>query len=323
MPARILVVAALLAALPVAASTQAPKTPAFEVASITPATMPTPELIMSGNARIGMTVTDTRVDIGFMSLNDLMMRAFRLQPYQVSGPPWLNEPRFDIKATIPPGVSKDQVPEMLQALLAERFGLVSHREQREMPVYALVVGKDGHKLGKAEELPPPPAEPVPGEISLNTGESQVRLTPGAGKTVSMVMTDPRTGPVRLHLDPATGEMNMEMLAVSMASLSEMLTSLTDRPVIDRTGLAGTHAATIKLSMADMLNAARAAGMGSLLPPGMGAPAIGGQAPALGAADPSGNSIQLAVQRLGLRLDSQRSPIEVVVIDKVEKAPTAN
>jgi uncharacterized protein (TIGR03435 family) len=85
-----------------------------------------------------MTVTDTHVIITYMSLAELLQRAFRLEPYQLSGPDWLSELRFDIQATIPTDGTRDQVPQMLQTLLAARFGLVTHREFRERPVFLLV-----------------------------------------------------------------------------------------------------------------------------------------------------------------------------------------
>jgi len=100
-------------------------------------------------------VEHDRVDISTITLGRLMVEAFRIRPFQLSGPGWLtdlgNGTRFDIQAKMPAGASKDQVPAMLQALLADRFKLAVHRESRELPVYALVAGKDGPRLKAAEE----------------------------------------------------------------------------------------------------------------------------------------------------------------------------
>ena len=93
--------------------------------------------------KIGMTIDAARVDICFFSLADLIRTAYRVKPYQVSGPSWIGADRFNIQAKIPDGVSKDVVPEMLQALLAERFQLTFHRENKEIAVDALVAGKIG------------------------------------------------------------------------------------------------------------------------------------------------------------------------------------
>jgi uncharacterized protein (TIGR03435 family) len=107
--------------------------PAFEVASIKPAPPITTiaAQIQSGKIHVGMTIDAARVDIGFMSLADLIRVAYRVKPYQISGPDWMREERFDIVAKLPDGASTDQVPEMLQALLAERFNLKVHRESKE------------------------------------------------------------------------------------------------------------------------------------------------------------------------------------------------
>ena len=66
-----------------------------------------------------------------MSLAELIPIAYNVKPFQVAGPDWMSSQRFDILARMPEGTTKEQVPEMLQALLAERFQLKIHRENRE------------------------------------------------------------------------------------------------------------------------------------------------------------------------------------------------
>src|SRR5579872_7354778 len=96
-----------------AASAQTAGQPAFEVATIKSAAMPTAEALMKGGKMsMGMKVDGARVDIGFMSLADIVRQAYRVKTYQVSGPDWIQTARFDIQAKIPEGASTDQVPEM-------------------------------------------------------------------------------------------------------------------------------------------------------------------------------------------------------------------
>src|SRR5579871_4621693 len=95
--------------------------PAFEVASIKPSPPLDPSKLIAGTMHIGVSIDSARVDIGSTSLADLIRIAYRVKPYQVSGPDWMKAQRFDIMAKIPDGVSKDMVPEMLQGLLADRF----------------------------------------------------------------------------------------------------------------------------------------------------------------------------------------------------------
>src|SRR5205807_1143941 len=126
----------------------------FEVASIKPAGPLDPQKIMSGQMKIGMTVDNAQVTINSMALPELIMMAFRVKRYQLSGPNWLmtggmSAERFDIKAKLPEGTTSEQAPEMLQALLAERFKLTFHRDKVDHNVYALVVGKYGPKMKEA------------------------------------------------------------------------------------------------------------------------------------------------------------------------------
>src|SRR5215813_1735545 len=82
-------------------------------------------------------------------LKIVLMQAFKVKTYQIAGPSWLDEDCFEIVAKMPEGATADQVPAMLQALLAERFKLAAHKEDRPRPVYALVVDKGGPKFKEA------------------------------------------------------------------------------------------------------------------------------------------------------------------------------
>jgi uncharacterized protein (TIGR03435 family) len=85
------------------------------------------------------------------SLKSLVISAYGVKRYQISGPDWLDAGGFNIIAKVPPGASKEQVKLMLQSLLAERFKLTLHIETRELPIYTLVVAKNGPKMKVASE----------------------------------------------------------------------------------------------------------------------------------------------------------------------------
>src|ERR1035437_6542153 len=111
---------------------QTPAAPlAFEVATIKVAETIGPAQIASGKIHVGMKVDAARVDIGYLSLADLIAMAYKVKPFQITGPDWMSAQRFDILAKMPEGATKDDVPVMLQALLAERFKLTLHRENKE------------------------------------------------------------------------------------------------------------------------------------------------------------------------------------------------
>jgi uncharacterized protein (TIGR03435 family) len=290
----------------------------FEVASIKPSAEITPQLgkaiIASGKLHVGMSVDGARVDIGYLSLADLIPIAFAVRPYQVSGPEWMKVQRFDILAKIPEGATKEQVPEMLQALLEERFKLKVHRENRDFPVYGLVVGKSGSKLKESPPEPDTPATdaPQPG-VTVGVGDNQVRINASRGGA-TLFSGPNRTTKVTPGPD---GQMRLEMSKMTMPAFAEMLTRLTDRPVIDMTELKGNYQIALDLSMDTLFNVARAAGV---VIPAFGA--RGEPTPAV-ASDPSSGSVFASVQQLGLRLDPRRAPVEFVVVDQVEKMPTEN
>jgi uncharacterized protein (TIGR03435 family) len=133
---------------------------AFEVVSIKAAPRPTPELVRSGY-QVAFAIDPARVRIvGFPPLA-LMARAFQVEPSQVDAPDFASSEYFEIQATLPAGATREQVPEMLQTMLAERFKLSYHRETREYHVSVLTVGKSGMKLPRLPDgIQPPPSTPT-------------------------------------------------------------------------------------------------------------------------------------------------------------------
>jgi uncharacterized protein (TIGR03435 family) len=317
---------AVIAVMAVASASAQP--PQFEVASVKASPPFDPQKILSGQQRIGMRMDASRVEIDGMPLPDIINTAFRTKSYQVTAPGWvgtgLNAPRFDIHATLPAGANPDQLPEMLQALLAERFKLTFHRETKEQPIFALIVGKNGPKLVESPNSPPagdaapagavPPPGPTSGLLGRGgTPAVQISGNPQTGMTIKGAAT----GTMRMSMSPE-GTMHLEADKVSMASLAETLTRFLDRPVVDQTGLKGNYKIALDLAREDLMNAVRAVGV--VPPAALGtAPGATGGAPA--ASDPSGGSIFRSVEQLGLKLDSRKTPIDHLVIDHLERTPT--
>jgi len=270
-------VAILAAGLAFGQAARAPLT--FEVASIKP---------NSGDGR--------RVGIQFMpggglrttgtTLKFLITFAYDVRDFQVSGGPgWINSDRFDIMAKSERNGPESEAPEdlakmsdaqmktgveqmraKLQALLADRFQLTIHHESKDQPVYALVIGKNGSKLK----------------------ESEVK----------------QGGDRRRMMRMGRSELNAEGVAMDM--LTNTLSNVLGRPVIDRTGLKGNY----DFKLAWTPDPGQAGGFGGPPPPGVEAPPP---------PDPNGPSIFTAVQeQLGLRLESQKGPVDLIVIDRVEK-----
>jgi len=303
--------ASLLILTACAASGQTPAAPpSFEVASIKPAP-PQGNMI-----RVKMGSDAGRLDYNNVALRDVVRVAYRVKDYQVSGPDWLGSARFDITAKFPEGATKEQVPEMLQALLADRFKLQMHREKKDLPVYALVVGKGGPKLQKSDPNddsfpggmggpappPPPPGAAVGHNTNVQTtagGRGGGEGRGGGGRGMMMINMNGR----------------MEAKKVTIGGLAEMLARMLDRPVIDETGIAGDYDFQLEFGPDEMRN----------MRAGMMVPPVGADAhssPADAASDP-GQSIFTAVQKFGLKLEPRKAPLDIIVIDHVEKTPTEN
>lgn len=312
----------LLLAVAVAVSQTAPaKAPiSFEVASVKASPPPDPAKIMSGQQKLGIKVDAGRVDIAMTPLISLIATAYRVKPLQVTGPDWLKSTMFDIQATFPAGATKEQLPEMLQSLLAERFKLAVHNENKETSEYTLVVAKGGPKLKEAEPDGPavpaeePGAPAKPGELTINSAEGASKVTinkDGNGSTVHGPNGDYKTS-------VQNGVMRMEATKVNMTALSQMISQLVQRPVVDKTELKGNYQLVLEIPLEELMALARASGA-------MGA--MGGAPPASNAAVPTasdpGSSIFSIVQQFGLKLVSQKVPSDFLVVDHMEKVPTEN
>ena len=217
-------------------------------------------------------------------------------------PDWTDSERFDIEAK-PEGESRsvpvDEMRLMVQSLLEERFQLKVHREPREMSVYTLAVGNGGPKFKPS----PDPAQAITGP-SVPSGEPRTVQSPfgpvGGGLT-SVPM--PRGGLIRAVGSDLVGT------AVEMPQLANFLAQQVDRPVIDKTGLKGPFDFKLHYTVDPRAY---------LSPGGQAGPDVTPPT----ASDPAGSSIFTAVQEIGLKLESSKAPVDVLVIDSVRK-PSEN
>ena len=273
----------------------------FEVASIKPAG-PQAMARLQGSVEGGPgTAAPGRIQFTDIPLKALIMRAYDVQSFQVSGPSWMDSQRFDVIAKVPAGATKEDARIMLQNLLAERFKLKLHQGSKEAAIYELVVAKGGLKLKEAVQTAAAPAEGPGGR------------PPGPPRGKDGLLRTPH-GQLGIQA-AAKGRMRMQGDAATMARLTEVLGMMVGRPVVDKTGLTGTYDVMLDFS-----------------PEGMG-PGPKGPGPADGGANPaeapresndSGPTIFAALQeQLGLKLESRKGPVDVLVVESVEKAPTKN
>lgn len=300
---------------------------AFEVASIKPsAPLDVGKMAASMQAgqmpRLGAHVDPQRAEYSYMTLKQLIANAYGVKGYQVQGPDWLDTERFDIEAKIPDGVSQDNAPLMLQALLADRFKLTAHRETKDRPVLALVVGKNGPKMQEEKAAPPPldlNAPLNPGETQVDTPDGPARMSIGQNGQATVNMGT--KGSITYKANPTTMAIQLDAHSVTMAGFADMLSQFAQmggggRQVVDMTGLKGNYDLAFDFPIQDLLNMMRSAGIG--LPPGAAMPQTEG------APEPGGTStLNESVEALGLKLEPRNAPVEDVIVDHMEKAPTDN
>lgn len=325
---RVTVGAGMAVATACAAFGQSAATPLkFEVSSIKPAA-PSPD----GRLMIRERVGPGQLDYSSVSLKTMIQRACEVQDYQISGPDWMASTRFDVVAKLPADTPRSKVPEMLRSLLTDRFKLAIHRETKELPMYGLVVGKNGPRMKESEvdpNTPPPDGGRRTGGPAANGGAGAARGAARMGRDgTSQFAPSLDCGPRDENAVPSgwftrNGLGHVQGHTMNMASLANLLGALLRSPVVDQTGLKGNY--DFDLDYAPDEGPPMSPAGVPPPPPVGGAPGGGeGNVPSAGTPDISGVSIFTAVQsQLGLKLDTKKGPMELIVVDHIEKTPTEN
>jgi uncharacterized protein (TIGR03435 family) len=253
--------------------------PAFEVASIKK------NVSVSDSASV-RAQPGGRLSVTNNSLRNIIRNAWGVQNFQiVGGPDWMNTDRWDIVAKAEGDPTPPQMLLMLRTLLAERFKLIVHNETRETPIYALV-------LLRSDGRPGPQLRPS--SVDCAAVAAAVRARGGA--------PPPPAPGGRPACGTRTTRGSMMTTATTMADLARNLSPFAGRSVVDKTGLAGNFDLDLTWT-----------------PDPQGAPPAGGSPDVTRpAADDSASLFTAVQEQLGLKLDSQRGPIEFLVIDSAER-----
>jgi len=266
----------------------------FEEAAIKP--------IDSANGQLLMRMTPGRFE-SYVPLSVVLRQALQKPDYQIVGAPgWIDSERYAITAKIPDGMPLTAVSPMLLNLFKDRFQLATHLEIRERPIFELVVARADGRLGP--NLRPTPAA-CQAVITERLAAAKAAL---AGRGGPLPTPSAFPGPNEalpcgfVRIPPGLVDASGRTLAQAVITLSDLV----GRPVIDKTGLTGLYDFTLKYAPDG-----RVAGPFAPGPPG--APAL---TPVI---DPDAPSLPTALQeQLGLKLESTRGPVEVLVIDRIEK-----
>jgi uncharacterized protein (TIGR03435 family) len=275
---------------------------------ISPANLPT----MKGGPG---TNDPERITYSRIPILTILLNAFGAAFDQFTGPSWISNgdaatsQKYDIQANVPPGTTKEQAKAMMLNLLKERLGLTYHRETKEFTVYELTIAKGGPKLKPAEPANgEPPARPAPGAPGRGLARDKdgfPELPPGRPGSASV----PNNGRTMWSARMMTTNMIAGMLGQRIGSAH----------VVDKTGLTGEYDFKIEFSS---VGSPGPAGLPALPPPARdGANSAAGSVG--DASDPAPDIFTAVEKQLGLKLTKGKAPLDVIVIDHIEKVPTEN
>jgi uncharacterized protein (TIGR03435 family) len=239
-----------------------------------------------------MVLPGGRVFAQNVPLRELVRAAYGLEDSQLEGgPPWIRSTRYDVEGRAGSEVTIETARAMVRTLLAQRFRLAAHTEVRQLPIYELVMARGDRALGKALRTSGPDCAPV----TLPAGLPPAPPPPaGAGLPVA-------PGGVQCPSGFLPGHLSIRKIDMP-AFASVLWRRIGQRPIVDRTGRSGYF--DIDLTYLPELESVN------------GRPAS--ENPSLPAAIAAAPSIFTAVQeQLGLKLESTRGPVDVLVIDRVE------
>jgi uncharacterized protein (TIGR03435 family) len=266
---------------------------------------------VNGGFRFGMRNTDDGLSVENFPLMLLVQQAYGVGKDRITGAPdWLNSEHYDIEAKMDGALaeelktlSADMVraarQHMLRKLLEQRFELTSHRETKDLPVYNLVIAKGGLKLQEskpddnAAKGDKPTDAALAAALAAKMGSASGPSATGGGSKIIAIA--PSSGASFTMSSDIGRVRTASAKGVTIAALASSLASIAGRPVMDKTGLTGKYDYKLEFSPEDSQSDA----------------------------EPAGPSIFTAVQeQLGLKLEAAKGPVEIVVIDHIEK-PSGN
>jgi uncharacterized protein (TIGR03435 family) len=232
-----------------------------------------------------------RVECEHVTLKMLLMRGYQMKSQEIFGPAWLETERFNITAKVPHGATKDQVAQMFQHLLADRFSVSLHREKRLLPVYAIEVSKGGLKIQQAKPSAAGVEEAAPAGPPPKGSDGFPILRPSVYAGGAIILY--RNGRARLQAG-----------GIKLGVLADTLSSQLDRVVVDETALSGKY--DIRLDWT----------------PDASEPG-GRPHPADEAASPEPDLFVALDRQLGLRMSLKKVERDALVVDRAEKTPREN
>lgn len=266
----------------------------FEVASVKPSSPGTGAMGVVSGARVGDQWRAANATLRLL-IQSGYRNEFPMTGQIIGGPDWMDSNRFDVMASMPQGTTAPDMITMVRSLLADRFELRVHREQRELPVYVMGVSRSDGRLGPQLRAVAVDCDAL--RDARLKGEAPPSQLPVRGQPIPDCFTG--IGPGRAGYDISSG-------GISMADLAVHVSAAAGRPVLDRTGLKGFF--SLQLTFATE--------------PGAVSP-FGGRSPGVSFEPVDMPSLRAAIEeQLGLNLESRRERVGVLIIDGAAR-PTAD
>ena len=254
-------------------------------------------------------VTPAGTSYWFMTLTSLVMYAYDVEPFQVTGPDWTSADHFDIEAKFPEGAHKEENRRMLQTLLRDRFKLTTHIEKRELEGYVLLVGKNGAKLKPSLSDPATPEEAAPSKATdghAADGPPKSRITKNADGSSTANLGKSGTQTIKFNQEDSS--MHFEESKLTMEELARRLSICLGSgspKVLDETGAKGSYQVAYDCPM-----------------PGPHRPASSSTTGATSSDPDDRSSLIRSLDALGLKLEKRKMLTEIYVIDHAER-PSEN
>ena len=253
-----------------------------------------------------------RFEYSQLPIGWLLRAALQKPDYQVVGAPrWIDTERYTILATAPDGTPQAALTTLMVNLLKDRFQLATHLETRELPTFNLVMARTDGRPGPS--LKATPADCQATVVQRNAAAQAFAAGRGAPPPLPGTPGGPPLPDLNAPTPPCGfGRFLTGNVAASGQTMAQFVTTLSDwvgRPVIDKTGLTGLYDFTLKFAPEDVRDGGPLGPTLTLMRPQVETPPVDPDAPSLSAA---------LQEQLGLKLESARGPVQVVVIDRLEK-----
>ncbi|HKE84479.1 MAG TPA: TIGR03435 family protein [Vicinamibacterales bacterium] len=243
-----------------------------------------------------------RLIAGNVDVRQMILVAYGLENSQlVNAPDWTATERFAIEARTADETPTDSIRMMLRTMLAQRFGMAAHQERRELPLFALTMARSDKRPGPGLRASGPECAPIKPPAGVPMPPPPPPPPAGnAGAEIRILL--PREEPLRRRCGAMLAPGWFSARSITMQELTSPLTQLMRRPVFDETGLAGEFDLDVLFQ-----------------PEGLGGVLVGPPPQSLSDAPALTTALQ---DELGLRLDPRRGPVDVLVVDRIER-PTEN